>query len=112
MVNQALAKLVVTGSALACAWSVGAGIASAETDLGPLINTTCTYSQAEAALKAVSPDGGSGFSAAPMMQTWLHAFLDAPVEERRQLIQQAPMLNEYTDVVVAAANTCKNYPVG
>ncbi|MGH3676912.1 MAG: hemophore-related protein [Mycobacterium sp.] len=76
-----------------------------------MINTTCTYSQAEAALNAVAPDGGKEFSASSMMQTWLHAFLDSPAEQRRQLIQQAPELQQYTDVVVAMANTCNNYPV-
>ena len=110
MVKHTQARLVVVVCALALAWTTGAGVASAEPDLSPLISTTCTYSQAEAALNAVSPDGGKEFSASPMMQTWLHAFLDSPVEQRRQLIQQAPELNQYTAIVVAMANTCKNYP--
>ena len=89
----------------------GAGVASAEPDLSPLINTSCTYSQAKAALAALAPDGGQEFSATPTTQTWLHAFLDSPVEQRRQLIQQAPQINQYTALVVAMANTCNNYPV-
>ncbi len=110
MVKHTLAKLVVTGGALAGAGIAGAGVAAA--DLGPLLDTSCTYSQAEAAIKAVSPDGGQGFSASPMMQTWLHAFLDAPVEQRQKLIDSAPEVRQYTDVIVAMANTCENYPAG
>ena len=97
--------------ALALASSAGPGLASAEPDLSPLINTTCTYSQAEAALNAHSPDGGQEFSVSPLRQTWLHAFLDSSVEQRRQLIQQeAPALAQYTALLVAMANTCNNYP--
>jgi hemophore-related protein len=110
MVKHTPSRLVVVVSALALAWTTGAGIASADPDLSPFINTTCTYSQAEAAINAVSPDGGKEFAASPMTQTWLHAFLDSPVSQRRQLIQQAPQLGQYTAVVVAMANTCKNYP--
>jgi hemophore-related protein len=104
------ARLAVVNCALALAWTTGAGVASADPDLTPFINTTCTYSQAEAALNALSPDGGAEFAATPTTQTWLHAFLDSPVEQRRQLIQQAPALTQYTALVVNMVNTCKNYP--
>jgi hemophore-related protein len=110
MVKHTPARLVVVVCTLALAWTTGAGVASAEPDLSPFINTTCTYSQAAAALNALSPDGGKEFNASPMTQTWLHAFLDSPVEQRRQLIQQAPALGQYTALVVAMGNTCKNYP--
>lgn len=112
MVTHRPARLVVVVCALPLALTTGVGIASAETDLSPFINTTCTYSQAEAAINALAPDRGKEFSASPMRQTWLHAFLDAPVEQRQQLIDQAPELTQYTDLVVAMATTCKNYPAG
>jgi hemophore-related protein len=111
MVKRTPARLVVVVCTLALASTTGAGVASAEPDLSPFINTTCTYSQATAALNALSPDGGNEFSASPTTQTWLHAFVDSPVEQRRQLIQQqAPALAQYTAVLAAMANTCKNYP--
>ncbi|WP_231988674.1 hemophore-related protein [Mycobacterium sp. 1274761.0] len=98
--------VVAMGSAL----TSGAGAATAETDMTSFINTTCTYSQMKAALNAIAPDRGAEFAAAPMAQTWMHAFLDSPVEQRRQLIQQAPQVMQYDDLVVASANTCKNFP--
>ncbi len=111
MVKRTPARLEVVVCALALTWTTGAGIASAEPDLGPLMNTTCTYSQAAAALNALSPDGGQEFNASPERQTWLHAFLDSPLEQRRQLIQQqAPTIAQYTALIVAMANTCNNYP--
>ncbi len=111
MVKHRPARLIVAVCAGALTWTAEAGVASAEPDLSPLINTSCTYSQAKAALAALAPDGGQEFSATPTTQTWLHAFLDSPVEQRRQLIQQAPQINQYTALVVAMANTCNNYPV-
>ncbi|OBB00377.1 hypothetical protein A5662_14575 [Mycobacteriaceae bacterium 1482268.1] len=96
--------------ALALALTNGAGVASAEPDLTAFINTTCTYSQVKAALNAIAPDRGNEFAASPTAQTWMHAFLDSSVEQRRQLIQQAPQLTPYHELVVASANTCKNYP--
>jgi hemophore-related protein len=110
LVKRTTARRVVVVCALALACTPGAGVASAEPDLTPFIPTTCTYSQAEAALNALSPDSAKEFSANPMAQTWLHAFLDAPVGQRQQLIQQAPELQPYTALSVAIANNCKNYP--
>jgi hemophore-related protein len=111
MVKHTPARLVVVVCALALAWTTGAGVASAQPDVGPFLNTTCTYSQAEAALNALAPDGGKEFAASPMTQTWMHAFLDSPVDQRRQLIQQqAPALQPYTALLAAMANTCNSYP--
>jgi hemophore-related protein len=109
MVKYTPARLIVVACALGLAWSTAAGVASAEPDVGPFLTTTCTYSQAEAAINALTPDGGKEFAASPMTQTWLHAFLDSPIEQRRQLIQ-VPELQPYTALVAEVGNTCKNYP--
>jgi hemophore-related protein len=111
MVKHLPATLGVAVSALALTSAAGAGVASAQPDLTPFINTTCTYSQAEAAINALAPDGGKEFQASPMTQTWMHAFLDSPVEQRRQLLQ-VPEVQQYAGLVAAIADTCKNYPAG
>ena len=41
--------------ALALSLSVGGAVASADPDLSPVINTTCTYSQVVSALNAEKP---------------------------------------------------------
>jgi hemophore-related protein len=113
MAKHSPAGLVVVVCASALAWTTGAGVASADPDLTPLLNTTCTYSQAAAALNAASPDGGAEYAASPERQTWLHAFLDSGAEQRRQLIQQqAAAVNQYAAFLLTMANTCKNYPAG
>jgi hemophore-related protein len=109
MVKHITARLVVGSCVVASAWTTGAGVASADPDLNSVIDTTCTYSQAESALKTLSPDDAAAFSDSPMAQTWLHAFLDSPVDQRRQLIQ-APEVGQYTSIILGMANTCKNYP--
>ncbi|ORW96477.1 hypothetical protein AWB92_05855 [Mycobacterium sp. IEC1808] len=113
MAKHSPARLVVVVCAPALAWTTGAGVASADPDLTPLINTNCTYPQAAAALNAASPDGGAEYAASPERQTWLHAFLDSGAEQRRQLIQQqAAAVNQYAGLLVTMANTCKSYPAG
>jgi hypothetical protein len=55
MFNVSWTRLVIAVGGIALSLTTGAGVASADPDLGPLINTTCTYPQAVAALNAQSP---------------------------------------------------------
>jgi hemophore-related protein len=97
---------------LALLLTTGAGVASAEPDLSPLVETTCTYPQAIAALDALSPDASEEFYAYPMAQSWLQTFLDSGVDQRWQLIQTArnvPALQPYTALGLSIAKTCNKY---
>jgi hemophore-related protein len=105
-------RLVVAVGGLALLLTSGAGVASAEPDLSPLVNTTCTYSQAVAALDGLSPEAAEEFYTYPMAQSWLSTFLDSSVDQRWQLIQTArnvPALQPYTALGLSIARTCKNY---
>ena len=55
MVTRSLSKLAAAAGGLALSVLAGAGIASADPDLGAAINTTCSYPQVVAALNAQSP---------------------------------------------------------
>ena len=55
MLTRSLTRLGVTVGGLALTLTAAAGIASADPDYGPMINTTCTYDQAVAALRAQNP---------------------------------------------------------
>ncbi|MBV9516064.1 MAG: hemophore-related protein [Mycobacteriaceae bacterium] len=104
--------LVVAVGAVALSLAAGTGVASADPDLGPLVNTTCTYSQAMAALNAQSPDAAKQFAAAPAAQSWLRSFLGSSVDQRNRMIQQVqslPGAAQYEGVVLQVANTCNNY---
>ena len=97
---------------LAVSLATGTGVASAAPDLSPLVDTTCTYPQAVAALNALSPDASAEFDTYPMAQSWLQTFLDSSTDQRWQLVSQAqsvPALQPYTALGLSIAGTCKNY---
>jgi hemophore-related protein len=112
MVKLSSARLRAAVGGLALSLAAGSGIASADPDPGPLINTTCTYSQAMAALNAQSPDVAGQLASSPVAQSWLRSFLASPVDQRQRMIQSVqslPGAAQYTGVVLAVANTCNNY---
>ena len=112
MVKLASMKLVgVVVGGLALSLATGIGVASAQPDLSPLINTTCTYSQAMAALNAGSPDAAATFNASPMAQIWLRSFLGSPPDQRQRMLQglSGSRAQQYLGAALQAAGTCNNY---
>jgi len=111
MVNLSSTKLFVAIGGLALSLITGIGVASADPDLSPLISTTCSYSQAIAALNAQSPDAAAAFSASPVAQVWLRSFLAAPADQRQRMLQllQGGRAQQYLGAALQAANTCNNY---
>lgn len=112
MMKLSPTKLVVAVGGLALSLSAGAGVASAQPDSGPIINTTCSYSQVVAAMNAQSPDLANQFAAQPMADSLLRSFLASPPDQRQQILQQAeatPMGQQYFGSIVQLASTCKNY---
>jgi hemophore-related protein len=105
-------KFVITAAGLALSLSAGAGVASAQPDVAAVVNTSCSYEQVIAALNAHSPADGAQFTSNPIAVNWLHSFLDSPVDQRQQMIQQVqnvPGAQAYTALVVQVANTCKSF---
>jgi hemophore-related protein len=111
MVKLSPTKLVVAVGGLALSCVTGIGVASAEPDLGPLINTTCNYSQAMAALNAQSPDAAQTFNGSPVAQVWLRSFLAAPADQRQRMLQalRGGRAQQYLGVALQAADTCNNF---
>lgn len=107
-----VSRLVVAAGALALSLTTGAGLAAADPDLSSAINTTCSYSQAMAALRAQAPDAANELSASPLAQAWVRSFLASPPGQRQQMVQQAnniPAAQQYLGLAVQIANTCGNY---
>jgi hypothetical protein len=71
MIKLSLTRLAVAVGGLALSLTVGAGVASADPDLGPIVNTTCSYPQVMAALNAQDPAAAAQFNASPMAQSAL-----------------------------------------
>ena len=112
MIKPSLTRLAVVVGSLALSLTAGAGIASADPDLGPIVNTTCTYPQAVAALNAQNPEAAAQFNASPATQSVLRQFLASPPSRRLQMAQQlesSPGAAQYIGVIQQIAATCNNY---
>lgn len=113
VIRTSLTKLAVGVAGLALAASAGAGIASADPDLDPIVNSTCTYDQLVAALNAESPQTAKLFNSTPTVQAGLRQFLAASPPERLQAAQQIQSqpggLGPYLGVIQSAFTVCNNY---
>jgi hemophore-related protein len=112
MLTLWLSRVAAGVAGLALSLTAGAGIASADPDLGPIVNTTCNYRQVMGAMNAESPEAAAQFNASPGAQAWLRSFLAAPPAKRQQMalqVQAMPALQQYQGVITQVANTCNNY---
>ena len=110
MVTLLATRLAVAVGGLALSFTAGAEVAVAD-PLDPAINTTCSYSQAVAALNAQSPATAEQFNESPAAQAWMRTFFASPMDQRRQMAQEAqsvPGARQYIGLVVQIANTCNN----
>lgn len=112
MVERSLIRLVVATGGLAVSLTAGAGAASADPDLGTIVNTTCSYSQAVSALNAEDPAAAAEFNASPPTQAFLRQFLASPPDRRMEMAQQVqstPGAEQYFGVMQEVFSTCNNY---
>jgi hemophore-related protein len=112
MTKLSLTRLAVAVGGLALSLTAGAGVASADPDLGPIINTTCTYRQAVAALNAQNPAAAAIFSESPETQAFLRQFIASSPNQRLQMAQQiqsSPTARPYFGVIQQMFTTCNNY---
>ena len=112
MVKLSLTRLAVAVAGLASSLTVGAGVASADPDLDPIVNTTCNYSQVMAAINAQDPAAAARLNSSPFAQSALQRFLAAPPSERLEMAQQvesSPRAQQYFGLVEQVASTCNNY---
>jgi hemophore-related protein len=112
MVTLSLTKVAAAVGGLALSLTVGAGISSADPDLGPIVNTNCNYGQVMAALNAESPQAAAQFNSSPAAQAWLRHFLASPPSKRQQMAEQVqalPALQPYMGTIQQVASTCNNY---
>jgi hemophore-related protein len=114
MGTLSLARLLASVGALALL--LAPGVASADPDLSPVINTTCSYSQVVSALNAQSPPAAAALSASPTAQAMLRGFLASSPDQRQQIIDELrskpgsePYFQQYVWGVLLVANTCNNF---
>ena len=112
MIKLSLTRLAVAVGGLALSLTAGAGVASADPDLGPIVNTTCNYPQVMAALNAQDPAAAAQFNSSPMAQSYLRQFLASPPSRRQAMAQQmasSPGAQQYFGLIQQVFNTCNNY---
>lgn len=112
MTKLSLTRLAVAVGGLTLSLIAGAGVASADPDLGPAVNTTCTYDQLVAALNAQDPIIAAAFNASPEAQSGLRQFLAGSPSQRKQTAQEIvsnPDAQPYLGVLQQTFNTCHNY---
>ena len=116
MVPVSLTRLAAAVAGLALSLTVGAGVASADPDLGPIVNTTCTYPQVMGALNAQDPAAAAQINSSSGAQSGLQRFLAAPPSERLEMVQQVESspraqryFGQYVGLVQQVAATCNNY---
>ena len=105
-------KSAVAVCGFAVSLTAGVGVASAEPDITPAVNSTCSYQQVVSALNAQYPDAAAQFNASPEAQAWLHDLVDARRAKRRQMLldmADTPEAAPFHGIVVPLANTCHNY---
>jgi hemophore-related protein len=112
MLTRSLTTLAVAIGGLAISLTAGTGVASADPDLGPMINSTCTYPQTVAALNAQNPAAAAIFSQSPQTQTFLKQFIAAGPDQRLAMAQQvenSPTAKPYFPVIQQMFATCSRY---
>jgi hemophore-related protein len=112
MIKLSLTRLAVAVGGLALSLTAGAGVASADPDLSPMVNTTCSYQQVVAALKAQDPATAAAFNSSPGDQAILRQFLASPPNQRLQMAQQIasmPGAEQNFALAQQVFNTCNNF---
>lgn len=116
MLRLSLGQSFATVGLLAFSLTPGAGVASAQPDLSPAINTTCNYAQVASALNAEFPVAGAQLNGSPTAQAALRGFLNSSPDQRRQIAEELenkpgaePYVQQFAGYVVQIANTCNNY---
>lgn len=88
------------------------GVASAQPDLGAIINTTCTYDQVIAALDDQHPDLAVQFAQQRGGQQAVRSFLASSPQQRQATVaflQGNPTAQAYFVPILDVANSCNNY---
>ena len=102
--------VAIGGSALAL--TAGAGLASATPDIGPMVNTTCTFDQAMRAVHAENPMAASYLDSSPPNLQFLRQFMSSTPDQRVTLlnaVKNNPGADEALPVFTQMMTSCVKY---
>lgn len=112
MTARSLTSLAVGACGLALSLTAGSGLASADRDLSPFVNTTCSYDQVQSALQAADPQAAAQFNSSPESVSFLRQFLASPPSQRQrmaQMLASQPQADQQFGLVLRVFSTCNNY---
>jgi hemophore-related protein len=112
MSKRPLAALAAGVGCLALSLSAGVGVASATPDIGPMVNTTCTYDQAMRAVHAENPMAAQYLDQSPPNLQFLQTFMASSPDQRVNLlkaIQNNPGADQAFPIFKQMMTDCKNY---
>ncbi|KUH75781.1 hypothetical protein AU184_15475 [Mycolicibacterium novocastrense] len=112
MINLSVTKMAAAFGGLALSAMAGAGIAAAQPDIGPMINTTCTYDQAIAAVNAENPTAAQYLNQSPPNLEFLRIYFASSPAERESLLNQIknnPGIDQAMPVFQQMMTSCVNY---
>ena len=97
----------------------GVAAADPDADAGPLLDTTCSFAQIDAAVHDVAPEFAGRLDADPDRKARLQAFFDRTPDERRAIVDRFlqnhpniaddPRSDEFAAKAREVADTCHNY---
>ncbi|MCB0935898.1 MAG: hemophore-related protein [Mycobacterium sp.] len=112
MRNRWLTSLAVAVGGSALALTAGAGFASAQPDIGPMVNTTCTFDQAMKAVHAENPMAASYLDASPPNLQFLRQFMASTPDQRVSMlnaVKNNPGADEALPVFTQMMTSCVKY---
>ena len=112
MIKLSLTTLTAAVGGLALSLAAGAGVASAQPNFESMVNTTCTYDQAMAAVHAENPMAAQYLDASPPNLEFLRVFLASSPDQRTNLINQVknnPGAAEAFPIIQQMFASCHKY---
>ena len=112
MMKKSLTALAVGVAGVALSWTAGTGVAAADPDFGPMINTTCTYDQALTAVRTENPMAAQYLEQSPPNLEFLRVFTGSSPAERERLINEVkgnPGAEQALPVIQQMFANCHKY---
>lgn len=88
MKKMPMRTLAIAVGGLALSLSAGTGLASADPDLSPMVDSTCNYDQAITALRTENPMAVQYMDKYPANYEFVRVFLGSPRDQRVNLLNQ------------------------
>lgn len=86
--KSSMTKLAAAAGGVVLALTAGAGVAAADPDYGPMVDSPCTFEQAMTAVNAENPLAAGYLNQSPPNIQFLQVFLGSPRDERVSLLNQ------------------------